>query len=66
MKAGFYDSKCAAIGRILGQAGSNPGKPGYTMASPPYGFQLELSPVGLRSLKPLLLHFGPKATGFKS
>ena len=41
--------------RKIEDSGCKPGKPGYTMACPPYGLQLELSWVGLRSLKPLLL-----------
>ena len=52
--------------RKTGQASSTPGKPGYTMAGPPYGFQLELSWVGLRSLKPLLLCSDLKTAGKKT
>ena len=63
MNAGFTNSKCAAFGKKTGAIGCNPSKPGYTMACPPYGFQLEPSMVSLRSLKPLLLHSGLKIAG---
>ena len=59
----FTNFKCAAFGKKTGAAGCNPVKPGYTMAGPPYGFQLEPSRVGLRSLQPLLLHSGLKTAG---
>ena len=66
MNTGFTNSKCAAFGKKTGVAGCNPGKPGYTMAGPPYGFQLELSWVGLRSLKPLLLRSDFKTACLKT
>ena len=43
MNAGFTNSKCAAFSKKTGAAGCNPGKPGYTMACPPYGIQLGTS-----------------------
>ena len=66
MNVGFYNLQGAAIGMKTGQASCNPGKPGYTMAGPPYGFQLELSWVGLRSLKILLLRSDFKTVGLKT
>ena len=63
MNAGFTTPSAWPLVRRLGQWGCKPGKPGYTMAGPPYGFQLEPLRVGLRSLKPLLLHFGLKNAG---
>ena len=66
MVAVFKAPSARPLVRRLGQADITPGKPSYTMAGPPYGFQLELSRVDLKILNPLLLHFGLKTTGFKS
>ena len=61
--AGFITPSARPMVRRLGQAGCNPSNPGYTMAGPPYGFQLVPLRVGLRILKPLLLHFVLKTAG---
>ena len=51
----------AAVGKILGQQSSNPGKPGFTMACSSYGYVGPFADwLGLRILKPLLLQFGLK------
>ena len=63
MNAGFYNLQGAAIGMKTEQASCNPGKPGYTMAGPPYGFQWNFRGLALRSLKPLLLSSSYKITG---
>ena len=62
----FYDSKCTAKGRRLGQAGFTPGKPGYTMAGPLMVFSWKFSRVDSKSMNPSLHRFGLKTIGFKS
>ena len=54
------------FGKNIERDGYNPGKPGYTMDGPPYGFQLELSWVGSRILKPFLLRSAFKTAGLRT